>query len=434
MKIMSKIYYLILILNIQPICSQEKLTLENAVTIALKNNHQINIARNSAKIANNNINIGNANLLPRIDVSASGNYQDIATPAESDLNNTASTTNNAQIQLSYTLFDGFNNILQFNRLNISGKISKLEARNAIENTLFQVSSAYYNSALAWENLIIAGELLTISKERLERAKRRSTYGQANMIEVLSAQVDLNSDSVTVVNATLSWEQSRRDLIFLLNIKPDRKFEVDTEVAFTNDLKLSSLTNLALKNNASYLTVINRYKQSKIDLRMTRAAYSPQLSIQTSYGYSQRNPDLNLNLDDPTKTLSAGATLSLNLFNGFKNNIQRQNAQVSLSSQKLASDEARLELINIVNNSFDAYQNSLIVLKLEQKNLEVAELNFKRTQELYNLGQVTTTQFREAQLNLIRAKNSISTAKFETKLFEIDLLRLSGMLLLKMEEI
>jgi len=416
----------------QSLSSQEKLTLENAISIALKSNHQINIARNSAVIANNNVNIGNANMLPKIDATASSNYLDSSTPSGAEIANAASTLNTAQVQVSYTLFDGFNNINQFNRLKISGKIGDLEARNAIENTLFKVSNAYYNSALAWENLTIAEELLTISKERLERAKKRSTYGQANTIEVLSAQVDLNSDSVIVVNGKLFWEQSRRDLILLLNIEQEREFEVDTEVTFSNNLDLSELNNLALNNNASYLTAINRYKQSKIDLRIARASYSPKVSLQTSYGYSRTNSDLDLNLSDPTKTFRAGATLSLNLFNGFKNNIQRQNAQIGVHSQELASEEARLELINIITNSYEAYQNSLIILKLEQKNLEVAELNFKRTQELFNLGQVTTTQFREAQLNLIRAKNSISTAKFETKLFEIDLLRLSGRLLKEKE--
>ena len=427
-KIINIFVLSLLLMNIQPVSSQEILTLEDAISTALKNNHKINIARNNAAIANNNACIGNANLLPRIDASTSANYQDNSTPSSSEVNGVASTSNSAQLQVSYTIFDGFNNILQFNRLKISGKIGDLEARNAIEKTLFQVSNAYYNSALAWENLTIAEELLTISKERVDRAKKRSTYGQANTIEVLSAQVDHNSDSVTVVNAKLFWEQSRRDLILLLNLEGDQKFEVDTEVTFTNNMELSELRNLALKNNASYLSAINRYKQSKIDLKISRASYFPQLSVQSSYGYSNINPDFDYNLDNPTKTFRAGATLSFNLFNGFKNNIQRQNAQIGVNSQELASEEARLELINIVTNSYEAYQNSLIVLKLEQKNLEVAELNFKRTQELFNLGQVTTTQFREAQLNLIRAKNSISAAKFDAKLFEIDLLRLSGKLL------
>ncbi|OQX96053.1 hypothetical protein B6I21_02230 [candidate division KSB1 bacterium 4572_119] len=428
MKLAIKIVLSFILLSIHSLSGQEKLTLEDAIGIALKNNHQINIARNNAKIANNNVNIGNANLLPKIDALSSATYQDNSVPGNQSSQQETFTLNNAQLQVSYTLFDGFNNIYQFNKLKLSGQIGDLEARNKIENTLYRVSNGYFNTALARENLTIANELLSISHERLERAKKRSNYGQANTIEVLSAQVDLNSDSVTVVNAKLFWEQSRRDLILLLNFEPEREFEVDTKVTFVYNMSLPELSEAALKNNSSFLTSINRYKQSKVDLKIARSNFSPQLSVQASYGYNQTNPDLNINLNDPSKTIYAGATLSLNLFNGFKNHIQKQNAKISVNSQELAQEEARLDLINIVVNSYEAYKNSLTVLNLEQKNLDVAELNFKRTQELYNLGQVTTTQFREAQLNLIKAKNSISTAKFNAKLYEIELMRLSGQLI------
>ena len=82
----------------------------------------------------------------------------------------------------------------------------------------------------------------------------------------------------------------------------------------------------------------------------------------------------------------------------------------------------------VTSAYESYRNSLLVMDLEQKYLEAAELNFKRTRELYNLGQVTTTQFREAQLNLIRSRSNVATARYEARLKEIELLRLTGQLL------
>ena len=58
--------FLIIILN--ELCfSQEMLTLEDAVSIALKNNFSISIARNESKIAENNSTPGNAGLLPTLD-------------------------------------------------------------------------------------------------------------------------------------------------------------------------------------------------------------------------------------------------------------------------------------------------------------------------------------------------------------------------------
>jgi outer membrane protein len=94
---------------------------------------------------------------------------------------------------------------------------------------------------------------------------------------------------------------------------------------------------------------------------------------------------------------------------------------------LTWEETRLNLQKEVISAYESYQNSLLVLDLEKKYLEAADLNFKRTRELYNLGQVTTTQFREAQLNLIRSRSNVSTAKFEAKINEIELLRLTGQL-------
>ena len=89
---------------------------------------------------------------------------------------------------------------------------------------------------------------------------------------------------------------------------------------------------------------------------------------------------------------------------------------------------RLNLENDVTSAFESYKNSLQVMELQKRSVEAAQLNFKRTLELYNLGQVTTTQFREAQLNLIRSRYNLSTAKYSAMLKEIELLRLSGQLI------
>ena len=111
-------------------------------------------------------------------------------------------------------------------------------------------------------------------------------------------------------------------------------------------------------------------------------------------------------------------------------LYRKKYQQELENQQLVEEEAKLFLETDIINAYEAYQNSRYVLELEERNLVVAELNFSRTEELFNLGQVTNTQFREAQLNLIRAKNNISSAQYSAKLDEIELLRLSGRLFTK----
>ena len=427
MKFLSLIIILFLLFG-GLLSAQEVLTFQDAISMAMESNHQIKVAKNTAEIARNNVNIGNANLLPKIDLVSSANYQDTELPASSVGAGDDMTTTTASAQASYTLFDGFGNVYRFQKLKRAGEAGELFSRNQIEYTLYSVSGAYYNTALAYESWQIARDLLDISRQRLQRAKQKAVYGQANTIEVLSAQVDLNADSVDALRAKLILNETRRDLNVLLNRHVEDEYGVESVVNFIPDMNFEELKQRAMNNNASYLLQVNQLKQSRLDLKITRSASFPRIDLTTSYGYSRSIDNLNISLDDPTRTLRAGASVSFNLFNGFKTSIQRQNANISYENQKLYEAEARLELEKEIANAYESYQNSRLVLELESKNVKAAELNFQRTQELYNLGQVTTTQFREAQLNLFRAKYSISTAKYTAKLKEIDLLRISGNLL------
>ena len=243
--------------------------------------------------------------------------------------------------------------------------------------------------------------------------------------MLSAQVDLNSDSVAFVNAQLGLNQAKRTLNVLLNRAVQQEFTIDSAVEFQETLNVAAITERALQQNWDYLAAVNRFEQAKLDLGIAKSADYPHLSLYSTYGYDQTTSQFGVALDKPDRNFTAGVTLSLNLFNGFKTGIAKQNARINIDSQALLQEKARLELQEAVANAFEAYQNSRYVLAIEQRNLQSAELNFKRTQELYNLGQATTTTFREAQLNLVQAKNNIANAKFTAKVLEFELLRLSG---------
>jgi outer membrane protein len=407
-------------LSVGVLSGQETLTFDGVIAIALEQNHQIEIARNNAAVAANNAGIGNADLLPRVNLSGGASVTD----AEAG----TSTSTNASATASYTLFDGFGNIYRFKELQAGKRLGRLDARDQIESTLVQVGEAYYAAASAYERLRIAEDLLSISRERLVRAEKRSVYGQAGTIDVLAARVDLNTDSVTWTQALFAWDESRRGLNVFLNRDVDETFLVDTAVNFRSDLDSEMLKTEALARNAEYLAAGERLNQARYDLAASRAAHLPQLDLSASYGLSQNAGDIAVRLDDPAGTATVGATLSLTLFNGFKTHIQRQNAAIAVRNQTLLREQALLDLDRAVTSALEAYRNSLVVLNLEERSLEAAELNFRRTQELYQLGQVTTTQFREAQLNLIQARSDLSDAKYEAKLQEIALLRLSGRLL------
>lgn len=403
----------------------ELLTYKKVLDIALSQNIQIKIARNNAEIARRNAHIGNAGLLPRLEFSSSASYQEGGTGLDTD---EAGTTTNAQIQASYTLFDGLANIFRWKRLRSENRQGNLDAQNLIELELLKVSDAYFSAASAFEQLRIAEELTLISKERLERAQKRSIYGGATTIDVLSAQVDFATDQVTWTQAKFLWDEARRNLNVLLNRDINQPFKVDTNVQFRQDFTLDELKSLALSKNASFLASKEFLYQSELEVKIAKSAFYPRLDLTASYGLSEKITGWGLALNNSTDTTRIGLSLQLNLFDGFNTIIQKKISQINLQNRTLSLKIQQQELEKSIISAFESYRNSLLVLNLEKKVVKAAELNFKRTKELYNLGQVTTTQFREAQINLIRSRSEMTTAKFEAKLREIELKQLTGQLI------
>jgi len=76
--------------------------------------------------------------------------------------------------------------------------------------------------------------------------------------------------------------------------------------------------------------------------------------------------LDIGLNDAESSLRVGATLSFNLFDGFKRKIESQNAKIRQKNQALSLEQTRLNLEKEVTSVYESYQTSLMILDLEKK--------------------------------------------------------------------
>lgn len=425
---------LILLLAGFSLSAQEVLSLDDAVAIALEQNYSITIAKNDALIADKNAHPGAAGLLPSVGANAGVNYSAQNTkqvfaggiPAN-ETNWAESTSYNAGLEVTYTLFDGLGNVYTLKRLNNLASMGEVQARLLIENTLLQVISQYLVVAQQSENYRILSESIQVSADRYNRQKEKSLYGGAKLDE-LNAEVDLNTDSVSLITAFNNLENAKRDLNVLLGRKADTPFDIDLNVSFDRDLILDELTSKALANNASLVLAMQQLQTSQYDKKLANAQLYPVLSGNASYGYNKQENEVGILLENQTDGFSGGLSLRWNLFSGKTRLVQIQNAKIQLESDQANLDQALLQVERDVMNAFANYQTNLYTLAMDQRNLEVAKLNFTRTEDSFKLGQVTNTQFREAQLNLLTAEQRISLSLFNAKLAEIELYRLAGLLL------
>jgi len=434
---MNYIKFIIFIFSVSAgLQAQEKMiTKSEAVQLALENNYGIKISNNNLKIAENNKGILNTGFLPTLTGNAGGTYNLDNTEAEfsngniTNLTGAESNRYNASLNLNYTLFDGLGRHYNYQQLKEQYNLSELQARETIENTIFQLFTVYYNVAKLTENVTLLNQSLHISKDRLARVEYQFDYGQNTKLDILNAEVDVNNDSINLLNTKQVLTNAKRDLYVVLGKNGFPDFTVDTLVNFSLTLNKEMLTDLVKQNNVTLKQIESNIAVSDFQLKSNRSGYLPSIGLTGSYGWNKNNNNAASFLSTSTNTgFSGGVNLTWSLFNGGRTRTLVQNAKINLENQQLFKEQTELEIDRDFNNAWEDYQNKLFVLQTQLKNVQTNTNNFNRTEERYKLGQVTSIEFRQAQLNLINAISDKNAAKYDAKLAELQLLQLSGQLL------
>lgn len=411
---------------------QELLQKNEAVKIAMENNFDIQISNNNVEAAENNASLENSNYLPSFTGTAGANYSNSngtivqKSGEEQTISNNETTGLNASVGFQYTIFDGFGRSNTYKKLQENYNISKLEARQMLENTILNIFNSYYEVARLTQDVQNQKESMDISRERLQRAKYSFDYGQGSQLDILNAEVDYNNDSITYLTNTQSLANQKRTLNLYLGRDVKIEFTVDTSLSYATDLYLEGLLARSIENNVTLLQQQSALKNAEYDIKSTSANAIPKLSVNGSYGYSQNILGVSSFLDKTTGVgPSLGATLSWNIYDGGSTRVRKQNSRIALENQSIALEKERLNIERNLSNAWTAYQTALFIKDAQQKNLETAKTNFNRSSDTYKLGQISSIDFRQAQLNLLVAQLSLNQAKYSAKIAELFLLQISG---------
>jgi len=423
---------LLILFSTFSVFGQELLQKDEAVKIAMENNFDIQISNNNLEAAENNASIQNSNYLPSLSGTAGANYSNSSgtivqnSGEEQSISNNETTGLNASVGFQYTIFDGFGRSNTYKKLQENYNISKLEARQMVENTILNIFDSYYEVARLTQDVDNQKETLNISRVRLQRAKYSFDYGQGSQLDILNAEVDYNNDSITYLKNTQSLANEKRTLNLYLGRDVNIEFAIDTSLSYASDLYLEGLLARSGENNVTLLQQQSALKNAEYDIKSTASNAIPKLSVNGSYGWNENHLGVGSFLDKTTGVgPSLGATLSWSIYDGGSTRVRKQNSKIALENQSLAMAKERLNIERNLSNAWTAYQTALFIKDAQQKNLETAQTNFDRSADTYKLGQISSIDFRQAQLNLLIAQLSLNQAKYSAKIAELFLLQISG---------
>ena len=414
--------------------AQEVLTLENAVKIALENNYEIKIATNNLTIEKTNVTIGNAGMLPTVSANVVDNNS-IQNSSQTRQDGTKTKLDNAKsnsltygVGLDWTIFDGMRMFAKLDQLKELQKLGEAQLKLTVITRISDVNAAYYDLVQQQQQLAALDTTIVISKQRLTLAQNRFIIGKASKLEVLNAQVDLNTDQVTLLRQKELYTNSKILLNQLLARDLTTDFKVIDELQVDISLLLPELRTLAEKQNPQLEAQIINKRISELQLKQIKAARYPTVKVNTAYNFSESQSSLGFVSQSHSRGLNYGFSASLNIFDGYSQNRNEKIAKIQIENSKITIEQQNLTLNSQLATSYQTYLTNLELIALEENNKAIAKQNLNITLDKFRIGTITTLEFRTAQLNYVNATVRYSNAQFQGKLSEIALRELAGNLI------
>jgi outer membrane protein len=412
--------------------AQEVLTKSQAIAMALEKNFNIKIAKNNIDIAQANATKENLGFNPTLNATAGANYNLDNSKAifqdgrEVQLNFATSNNASTALSLNYVIFDGFNRQFNLQRNLETLSATQLNARFALENVVLQLFNAYYEIARIEVDTESLVDVLSISKERLERVKVSYDYGVSTLLDISNAEVDVNTDSIALLNQNQLLTNARHDLNFIINSDILDDFIVETEVIFSPQLSKEELIDGLKISNVNLLLAASNIRLSEIDQQLASTSRLPTVSVNGDYGLNRTQNNSASFLDRANSNgFTGGLSVNWAVFDGGRRRVQEQNAKITKLNQKLNYDLAYQQIVRDFENAWTIYQNRLTIWKALEQNVITSKLNFDRSEEKYRLRQISNIDFRQAQSNYIISLTSRNKAKYDAKLSEIQVYSTAG---------
>lgn len=417
--------------------AQKMMTIEEIMSVAVKNNYDILLVKNEAEAAAIDYKYANAAFLPALSGTASKIWNDNSQRSdfvdgrkrEGDIN---SSTINAAVNLDWTLFDGLKMFATRERVEQLKVFGELNIRTQVVNTVADIANKYYDIVRQKQQLKAIDTLISINEERVKLADKKLSVGLGSKPELLQARVDLNAQKAERLLQEKLIAQLREQLNQLAGLPVLTEYDVNDSIPINLDIKYDSIASAIENENPGLLASKKTIDIAQLALKERRAELFPTVQFNTAYNFGRTNngnvvnpefqPIFNLN-----RGFNYGFSAVVPIFNRFNTRRLIRQAGLDIEYNKIAYDTQLSRVQLSINNVYKDYQYEIKALKLEEENITLAKENVFIALERFRQGVSTYLELREAQISLEEAYTRLIAARYNTKVAETELLRLKGSL-------
>ena len=377
-------------------------TVEQAVTLARRQNPDIAIARKQLEAAQGSLIEAKAGFLPSLissGLARKREHQSDSRLRDSDYN--------ASLRVVENLYTGgaVSNQMAIARLNLEKQA--LELQQVTDRVSMDVRVAFYELLLNRAKISVRQESVGVLQQELKTQQERLGAGTVGSLNVRRAEVALANEQPELIDAQTRLQNSQLRLAELFGM--DSRAD-DRTIAFQVAGRLQYQSHPAQLNECLAYADVNRpeIRMREIDVRIQehqmeieRSELRPRVEVFSGYEvYNERDPDVGRELNHG---YVVGVNASWHLFDGFATKGRVQVAKARRDAAIEALRAARNSVASDVRSAFLDLDQADRILQSETRNVQSADESLEIAKGNLNAGLGT-------QLDILQAASDVSRTR------------------------
>lgn len=416
------------------------LSLEEAIDLALKQNHSIRLRSLSVDEMRSKKDEARSNYLPQIKTSGSvlhvtelagiqipagafGSFPSAGPiPAQSLFIDQGSAT-------GYTggvgLEQPLTQLFRIHQANIAAKQDVLVAQTELDQTedavALQVRQVYYNILINQQKLQAAQEQLAAAKVKDEESRSDFQRGNALEVAVLQSNAGILQAQQQSLTLKLQGENLRRQLADILGLPVRTPLDLDSTTTAQSIAipARNEAVEQALKQNQELRAARQTLEKAKAGLAAAKDAYIPNVTALSRYSYQSGVPLLVHNFG------TFGFTLSYDLFDGGSREAQMREARTKVRSAEVAIDKLQSGIEVQVQAAYDRIDELRQMVDVAEQAVKVRAEATRLSDRQLEQNATLNSARSQAHADLSNATASLLEANLGLSLAEADLKRTIG---------
>jgi len=383
-----------------------RLSLADALKLALINNKALQAASQSRDIASGRAMELRANALPKL--TAIGSYtrfDDVAAFNVGGQSIAVGATNNysAGLEIRQPIYHGGAIHAAARAAAVVACLSDVHIQGQAQQTVYQVAKAYYDMLLAQHLYKVNEDAVKSALAHLKDVKAKLRQGTASKYDVLRAEVDASNFEAEMIRQRNQIQLARTQLFRAMGVSQDGKVALSDELTY-RPIKpvLVEAARLAFEHRPDLHRAELDIRLQEEAVRLAKSRFWPQIDAVLSYDWARPDPYI-ATRDDWGGQGQAGITVEIPIFDGYRNEGQLMRQRATLRQKKF-------QLLDAQERALLEVRQALLSLRNAEELVESQRLNLKRAAEGLRLAGVNYREGVSTEVAVTDARGALTRTR------------------------